>query len=144
MPRKDHNQASFSVIASGAVLDGSIKTSGDLLVHGEVRGSIEARLLNVGEDGRVDGDVSCRDVLVSGRVRANIRVDSAKISGSGRVTGDVHHLSLEVDPGGFLHGRVLRRDVDGDVGANGANDAHETDENLVTVSQDAKLRIASG
>lgn len=80
-----------SVIARGMVLKGDCETDGVLRIDGRVTGTVRAKQLSVGPDGRVDGDVeglgsdSDREVRVEGRVGGAVRAHRVEVGPEARI-----------------------------------------------------------
>lgn len=97
-----------SFIAVGTVVDGDCNTTGTLRIDGRVTGSVRARQLTVGSQGRVEGDVSGPDggpaedgVVIDGHVNGSISAPRVEI-GKGGSVGD----GLRVEEAA-IRGRVI-------------------------------------
>lgn len=81
-----------SVLGAGMVVTGDCVTRGDLRVDGRVTGSVRARQLTVGPDGKIEGDVAGPDdgpaeggVVVEGQVSGTVRAQRAEVARGGSV-----------------------------------------------------------
>lgn len=98
-----------TVIASGAFLEGSLRSDGDVHVEGRVRGSVDgAAAVSVGPTGTIQGDVRADEVTVGGRVEGTV-IATARLHmlSTGTIQGDARYGSLEVDRGGQIEGRAV-------------------------------------
>lgn len=81
-----------SVVARGMVLKGDCETDGVLRIDGRVTGTVRARSLSIGPDGRVDGDVhgigqsdSDPEVRVEGQVGGAVRAHRVDVGPRARI-----------------------------------------------------------
>jgi len=99
-----------SVLSSDLHIKGNIKTSGDILVEGQVEGDIRAHLLTVGEGATIKGEVMADDVVVNGRVVGRVRGLKVRLTSSARVEGDIIHKTIAIESGAHFEGSVQRQD----------------------------------
>ena len=80
--------------------------NGSLRIDGNVIGNIEINgVLNLGETGFIDGDITADSARVAGRVMGNIQCKSAlHLTGNAEVMGDIMAGTLIVDDGVVFHG----------------------------------------
>ncbi len=96
-------------IGKSVVVKGELSGSEDLMVDGEVEGSITLRgqTLTIGPNGRVRANVEARNVVVHGRLDGNIhateRVDLRK---SASLTGDIATARISIEDGAFFKGGI--------------------------------------
>jgi cytoskeletal protein CcmA (bactofilin family) len=97
-----------SVFAESVDIEGSLEGDGDVLLRGQVRGSISITgTLIVGETGRVHADVSAREVVNAGTVEGNIHArEKVRVQSTGLVHGDIDSPSIVIDDGGGVEGFV--------------------------------------
>ena len=99
-----------SVLSSDLHIKGNIKTTGDILVEGQVEGDIRAHLLTVGEGATIKGEVMADDVVVNGRVVGRVRGLKVRLTSSARVEGDIIHKTIAIESGAHFEGSVQRQD----------------------------------
>ncbi len=99
-----------SMLSSDLVVTGNLKTSGDIVVEGQVQGDIRAHLLTVGEGATVKGEVMADDVVVNGRVIGRVRGLKVRLTSSARVEGDIIHKTIAIESGAHFEGSVQRQD----------------------------------
>lgn len=109
---KSKGQSEATVIGSGAVIEGRIRSTGRMQVDGQIDGSLEVQgVVSVGPSGCVQGELITDELAVGGRVvgRINVRGHLRVLPG-GSVHGDVRYASLQVDRGGVLDGTAMHGD----------------------------------
>lgn len=76
-------------------------------VDGTVMGNIELDgVLNLGESGRVEGDILVESARIAGAVYGSIQCRYAlHLTATAEVTGDILTETLIIDKGAILHGR---------------------------------------
>lgn len=95
------------VLASGVVIEGSIRGRADLRIDGSMRGAIELDgALVVGPDAQLAGPVSGLRVDVSGELVGDIRAGHVALRSGACVSGDVHAGSITIDDGATLEGLI--------------------------------------
>jgi cytoskeletal protein CcmA (bactofilin family) len=97
-----------SVLASDLKISGDVTSSGTIEVLGEIDGTITARGLTVGAEGRVTGIVNADIVDVKGRLDGKVTSDSFAMRSTAVVTADITYQSLSIDSGAQIEGRFTR------------------------------------
>ena len=89
-------------------INGEIRTDEELLVDGEVEGSIESHhLVTVGANGRVRANIKAREVVIFGAVQGNIEVtDKIAIRDQGSLVGDIKTAGISIDDGAYFKGSI--------------------------------------
>lgn len=98
-----------TVIGREMKFRGEISGSTDLLVDGEVNGTIRltGAKLTVRAEGRVNATVSAQDVIVAGHVEGEIRATGrVELRDGAVIQGDVCSSRLSIEEGATLHGGV--------------------------------------
>ena len=98
-----------TIISAGMVVEGNLKTSGDIQVEGHVIGHIEAGRLVVAEGGVVIGNVTAETARICGTLNGCMTGGTITLTATARVTGDIHHDVLAIEAGGLLDGLSRRR-----------------------------------
>src|SRR5579863_10547564 len=99
----------FATIGKSVVVKGELSGSEDLIVDGEVEGSIALRgqTLTVGPNGRVRANIEARNVVVHGRVNGNIKAsDRVELRKSASLQGDIATARISIDDGAFFKGGI--------------------------------------
>lgn len=101
-----------SFIGKKMKLEGKIFSEEDLIIEGQVKGTIEAnKTLTIGRDGDVVADIQAGVVKISGRVRGNITAaDKVAILAEGRFNGNIKSPKLVVAEGAVLIGDVNKEE----------------------------------
>ena len=101
--------AGASRIGSGLSFRGDIVGGEDLVVDGQVTGTIDLgpHDLTVREGGRVEADIRARNVTVHGEIVGNVvAAERAFISETGRMMGDVVAATVSVLAGARFKGAI--------------------------------------
>ena len=99
----------IATIGKSVVVKGELSGSEDLIVDGEVEGSITLRgqSLTIGPNGRVRANIEARNVIVHGRLDGDIhateRVDLRK---SASLSGDISTARISIEDGAFFKGGI--------------------------------------
>ena len=112
-----------SVINAEVSIIGKLISEGAVQVDGSVDGAVACRSLRVGVDGHIRGEVACDEVVVDGRVDGDIDARQVYLGASAKVLGDIAHEALDILPGAYFEGRVLRRDKKPEAAARGGSSA---------------------
>src|SRR3989338_10007977 len=97
-----------TIIALGVRLEGEMAAEGDLVIEGEVHGSVRTGGdLRIGENAVVEANVEAQNAVISGEVRGNVIIHGKlELFPSSKLTGDVTTEVLAVGPGAQVNGRV--------------------------------------
>ena len=100
-----------TVIADTILVEGTLSGSGQILVDGRVRGSIEGEdVVVVASRGRIDAAVHARVVMVAGRVVGNITADEKiELEATAQVDGDMTAPRILIKDGATFRGKVNMR-----------------------------------
>jgi cytoskeletal protein CcmA (bactofilin family) len=99
-----------SVLSPDLVINGNVKTTGDIQIEGTVEGDIRAHLLTVGESATIKGEIIADDVVVHGRVVGRVRGLKVRLTSTARVEGDIIHKTIAIESGAHFEGSVQRQD----------------------------------
>ena len=110
-PRPEHSSSlprQTAAIGSSMHIKGDIKTNEELLVDGEVEGSLESHsLLTVGPNGKVRANIKAREVIIFGRVQGNVDVtEKLAIREQGSLVGDIRTAGISIDDGAYFKGSI--------------------------------------
>lgn len=97
-----------STIGRGTTIRGSVRSDGDLDIHGFVEGSVIVKgELVIAETALIKSDVSGRRVIVRGAVAGNVSADELIVVEPGaRIVGDLGAPQIGIRPGGLIRGHV--------------------------------------
>lgn len=113
-PAEQHN-----IIGKGTVLEGTIRSSGNVHVSGTVIGRLEVEGRTVVMPGGViEGEVVSASAEVGGRVKGEVRVrERLVLKSTAVVEGDLHTQKLVIEEGAVFTGRCDMGAVRGDARA---------------------------
>ena len=96
-----------TMIAQGVRVEGDFKSHGNIIIEGEVHGTIRTeRDLRVGEQARIVANVWAESAVVSGEVQGNMKIaERIELTPTSRVTGDIEAKTVSIAPGAILNGR---------------------------------------
>lgn len=98
-----------TVIGPSVKVDGDFAGEGNVLVQGVVNGSLKTKgNLRVEKGARVKADVEALNAVVDGVIKGNITIqDNLQIGGTATVEGDIVTKVISVEPGAVLNGHCL-------------------------------------
>ena len=90
---------SGALLSRGVSIKGSVKFLAELLIDGEVEGTIDSTgTLTIGEDARIRGDIRTKSVKVRGTVEGNIFVtERCELQAGCTLRGDIEAPRLVVN-----------------------------------------------
>jgi cytoskeletal protein CcmA (bactofilin family) len=88
-----------ATVSSGVVIKGTVRFRSELVIDGEVEGTIEAGgRLTVGKNGHIRGDIRTRSVTVHGTVDGNVSVgEKCELRSGCTLRGDIETSRLVMD-----------------------------------------------
>ena len=100
--------AGETVIAQGVKVEGDFHSNGDVVIDGEVAGSVETtKSLRIGETARIKADVHAQNAVVAGQVQGNLVVDQMlELLSTSDVKGDVTTGRISVAAGAQINGKL--------------------------------------
>lgn len=111
----DSGRESRRGVAGGLRIVGEIQGREDLLIAGQVSGSVFLPdcAVHVGPDAEVSADVTARVIEVEGRVTGDLSAsERIAIRRTGVVTGDAIAPQIQIDEGCLFKGSVQMREPD--------------------------------
>lgn len=100
-------QASNRILV-GTSITGDVVSDGDMRVDGKVVGNMKVSgKLVIGERGRVEGEVECKNAAIAGQLEGTLKVaQTLSLTASAKVQGKVQVEKLAVEPGAEINGSV--------------------------------------
>lgn len=98
-----------AVLGKSVVFKGQIESREDLIIEGEVEGTIEMveHRLTIAAGGDVKANVIAREIEVLGSIEGRIEaVDKVYIRNGAKFIGDVHSAGIVIEDGGFIKGNI--------------------------------------
>ncbi|MEL6980553.1 MAG: polymer-forming cytoskeletal protein [Pseudomonadota bacterium] len=102
-----------SVIQPDLVIKGEILARGALELNGLVEGDVVARMVLVGENAVIRGDVIAEQVSISGDVRGEVLGHRVHLGAAARYFGNIRRGELSIDDGAVFEGNVRGLDDGG-------------------------------
>ena len=106
MKSSDNTNASINLIGAGTVIEGDVRSNGDIRIDGTVHGKVISKAkVVVGSTGMIEGDVSCQNSDLSGTVKGKMSVsDLLFLKSSAKIIGDIVTGKLVVEVGATFTG----------------------------------------
>ena len=108
------NHTFDSILGEGMVIDGRLKVSGSVLIHGTVTGDIEADqtssmvVVGVGDTGVVCGNITAHQVMIGGSVKGDVlALSRIEMMSTGVIEGNLKYGALVIDEGGRVMGHMI-------------------------------------
>ncbi len=95
-----------SIIGPDLKVVGNLKSDGEIQIDGTIEGDIEAHMLTVGEQGKIDGSTVAETVRIFGTVSGQVRAKTVRLDASAKVTADITHETLTIEAGAYFEGQV--------------------------------------
>jgi cytoskeletal protein CcmA (bactofilin family) len=97
-----------TIIGPSVRVEGNFRGDGNVMVEGEVKGSIKTkRDVRIGEGAKVKANIDCINAYISGEVQGNIKTkEKLELSATAQVTGDIVVKSLQINSGAKLNGTI--------------------------------------
>lgn len=93
-----------SILDSGLQVVGKMDSDGEIQIDGQFEGNVRCKLLVIGRQGVVKGEIIADEVTVVGQVNGDICGRKVELLSTAEVEGDIRHESLVVQSGAFLNG----------------------------------------
>lgn len=97
----------LSLIGTGTVIEGKIKTEGSIRIDGKLIGELSAKAnAAVGSAGIVEGNLTAQNISLAGRVHGTVTATEKLIlEGKSVMKGDIRAARLVVDEGAMFDGQ---------------------------------------
>jgi cytoskeletal protein CcmA (bactofilin family) len=109
-PKRAVRASAPSIISADLVVKGTLVSTGDMQIDGNVEGDIRSVGLVIGEKAEIFGEIVAEDVVVRGRVTGRIRARKVMLSATSHVEGDILHEAFSVESGAFFEGNCRHSD----------------------------------
>lgn len=99
-----------TLIASGTHLQGSIKSSTEIVLNGNMEGEILcSETVTIEQGAFFHGLVNASVVLVKGTLHGQVNGDLIKIMAGGQIHGEIKSFMLIIEPKGMFEGTCIRQ-----------------------------------
>ncbi len=118
-----------AVLGKSVVFKGQIQSREDLIIEGDVQGTIEMaeHRLTIASSGDVRANVIAREIEVLGAIEGKIEaVDKVYIRKGAKFVGDIHSAGIVIEDGGYIKGNIdlSRHPVDSQTDRVNRTDSH--------------------
>lgn len=98
--------SSINLIGAGTVIEGDIRSNGDLRIDGAVHGNVHSKAkVVIGNTGMIEGNVSCLNADISGTIKGKTSVNELLfLKASSKINGDIITGKLIVEVGASFTG----------------------------------------
>ena len=98
--------SSINLIGAGTIVEGDIKSSGDIRIDGTVYGSVFSKAkVVIGSTGLIEGNINSVNADVSGSIKGNSTISELLfLKSSAKVVGDIVTGKLVVEVGAMFTG----------------------------------------
>lgn len=106
---RSNPDTSETTISRDIHVKGDISSDNDMWIDGHVEGNVTTQgIATLGQNARVDGDVTARNIRVNGHVHGNLAAQESLVCETAAVIhGDIATPDLSVESGAFIKGAVL-------------------------------------
>ncbi len=106
---KNETSSGINLISAGTVLEGKLRTPGDIQIDGKVVGEITAsQNISIGASGEIDGNVNAKNVTVGGKIKGTVVAqDKLTFQAKAVVRGDIRAAKLVIDEGALFDGNCV-------------------------------------
>ena len=101
--------AGSATIGKAVMIKGQIFSREDLIIDGEVEGTVEAQehRVTVGPNGKVHASVKAREIVVLGSIQGNVEAtDKIDIRKDARLVGDIKTARIVIEDGAYFKGSI--------------------------------------
>lgn len=103
-----HGGQAATVIARGVKVEGEFHSQGDVVIEGDVRGTIfAAGTLTIGSDAHIVANITAQEAVISGSVQGNLQIEKQAIfHATAHIVGDLTAERITVEAGAVIDGKV--------------------------------------
>jgi cytoskeletal protein CcmA (bactofilin family) len=101
--------AGSATIGKAVMIKGQIFSREDLIIDGEVEGTVEAQenRVTVGPNGKVRASVKAREIVVLGSIQGNVEAtEKIDIRKDARLVGDIKTARIVIEDGAYFKGSI--------------------------------------
>lgn len=110
MPRNyDMPSGNSATIGKAVMIKGQIFSREDLVIDGEMEGSVEAQehRVTIGPNGKVNAGVKAREIVILGAIHGNVEAtDKIDIRKDARLVGDIKTARIVIEDGAYFKGSI--------------------------------------
>ena len=104
--RHESTGSSINLIGNGTVIEGDIRSNGDIRIDGSVIGDVYSKAkVVIGNTGLIEGNINCQNADVSGTIKGKSSVNELLfLKASSKLNGDIVTGKLVVEVGATFTG----------------------------------------
>ena len=113
------DNTTINLISNGTEITGDIKSNGDIRIDGSLTGNLSTKgKVVIGQTGKVNGEVYCKNSEVSGSIEGKISVGQLlNLKASSKIIGDIITFKLSIEPGAKFSGNCKMSESENNEGA---------------------------
>jgi len=99
----------INLIGAGTEITGDVNSNGDIRIDGTLTGNLKtAGKVVVGETGKVNGEIDCKNSEVLGEIHGKIKVgELLSLKATSKIFGDILTKKLAIEPGSKFTGNCI-------------------------------------
>lgn len=96
----------INLIGAGTEIIGDVNSNGDIRIDGTLKGNLKtAGKVVIGETGKVEGEIDCKNSDVLGAINGKIKVgELLSLKATAKILGDISTKKLAIEPGSQFTG----------------------------------------
>lgn len=96
----------INLIGAGTEITGDVNSNGDIRIDGTLTGNLKtAGKVVIGETGKVNGEIDCKNSEVLGEIKGKIKVSELlSLKATSKIFGDIVTKKLAIEPGSRFTG----------------------------------------
>jgi len=96
-----------TIIGPSVKVKGDFNGQGNIIVDGEVKGSLKTRSgLRIGDKAKVTANIEAKEAKIGGKIKGSIKVKGyLEITAAAKILGDIETSVLSVERGAILNGK---------------------------------------
>jgi cytoskeletal protein CcmA (bactofilin family) len=97
----EHEASAINIIGLGTQINGDVKSNSDIRIDGSLTGKLITKgKVVIGESGKVNGEIHCKNSDVEGSIEGKIKVSELlSLKTKARIKGDIIAAKLAIEPG---------------------------------------------
>lgn len=97
-----------TVIGPSVMVKGNLNSNGNIVIEGILNGGVKTSgEVFVGDKAQITADVEAKNARIGGEIKGNIKIDGfLQLSSTAKIFGDVECSSLAVEQGAIINGKM--------------------------------------
>lgn len=103
---------SDTVIGTGVIVDGPLRTTGDITIDGHLKGELISQgNITIGINAEINGDVEGDNIVLAGHVKGNVRArGETHLTETAKLLGDITTALIAIDTGANFLGTITMQE----------------------------------